>query len=404
MPASRFSVPPATALKVWRVNMDVPISLAILLSLVMSMYQTAMHTDQVYFDACVSLLFFLLIGRFLDQRTRTQARSAAQNLLGLKSQWASVIADGGIIERLPAYLVTPGMRVSVAAGERMPVDGKLAAGVSDVDESLITGETLPRTVRAGDTVYAGTVNLGAAVEIVASATENGSVLAEIVRLMEAAEQSRSRYVRLADRAARLYAPGVHTLAAVTFIGWMLAGQGWEAALTAAIAVLIITCPCALALAVPAVQVAAASRLFARGVLVKAPDGLERLAEVDTIVFDKTGTLTHGIPALKNAGQIGADDLKSAASLAANSRHPYAVAVVTAARNAFGEIAVASDVTETPGAGLERLGEQGAERLGSASWCGVEDAHAGQASLWYARPGHAPVGFVFEDELRQDAAK
>ena len=283
--------------------MDVPISLAILLSTTMSLYQTIQGSDQVYFDASVTLLFFLLIGRYLDQRVRIRARGAAENLLGLKAQWAHVIASDGSIERLPSRLVEPGMRIAVAAGERFPADGVIVQGATAIDESLITGETTPRNLAANDAVYAGSVNLGGPVEMEARAAEADTLLAQIARLMATAEQARGRYVRLADRAARFYAPAVHTLAAAAFIGWMIAGAGWEASLTVAIAVLIITCPCALALAVPAVQVAASARLFDRGILLKAADGLERLAETDVAVFDKTGTLTAGIPSLANGNAI-----------------------------------------------------------------------------------------------------
>ena len=185
------------------------------------------------------------------------------------------------------------MRVLTAAGERFAVDGRLLEGRGEVDESLITGETAPRAVAPGALIHAGTVNLSGSMVTEATATDDNTLLAEIARLMTAAEQARGRYVRLADRAARFYAPAVHILGLATFLGWLLTGHGWESALTAAIAVLIITCPCALALAVPAVQVAATSRLFGRGVLIKAPDGLERLAEIDTVVFDKTGTHDAG---------------------------------------------------------------------------------------------------------------
>jgi P-type Cu2+ transporter len=392
------------ALKRRRLNMDVPISLAILLSATMSLYQTIKGTDQVYFDASVTLLFFLLIGRYLDQRVRTRARGAAENLLGLKAQWAHVIASDGSVERLPSRLVEPGMRIAVAAGERFPADGVIVGGSTAIDESLITGETAPRDLGANDVVYAGSVNLGGPVEMEARAAEADTLLSQIARLMETAEQARGRYVRLADRAARFYAPMVHTLAAASFIGWMIAGAGWEVSLTIAIAVLIITCPCALALAVPAVQVAASARLFDKGILLKAADGLERLAETDVAVFDKTGTLTAGIPSLANGDTVDSEALGAAAALAASSRHPYAQAVVHAAKERFHTVPSVSGVDEVPGFGLRRITAAGEERLGSAAWCDIDAKQAASASLWFVRPGAEPVAFHFEDKLREDAAK
>ena len=392
------------ALKRRRLNMDVPISLAILLSATMSLYQTIKGSDQVYFDASVTLLFFLLIGRYLDQRVRIRARGAAENLLGLKAQWAHVIASDGSVERLPSRLVEPGMRIAVAAGERFPADGVIVGGSTAIDESLITGETAPRDLGANDVVYAGSVNLGGPVEMEARAAEADTLLSQIARLMETAEQARGRYVRLADRAARFYAPMVHTLAAASFIGWMIAGAGWEVSLTIAIAVLIITCPCALALAVPAVQVAASARLFDKGILLKAADGLERLAETDVAVFDKTGTLTAGIPSLANGDTVDSEALGAAAALAASSRHPYAQAVVHAAKERFHTVPSVSGVEEVPGFGLRRITAAGEERLGSAAWCDIDAKQAASASLWFVRPGVEPVAFHFEDKLREDAAK
>jgi Cu2+-exporting ATPase len=390
----------AQALKSHRLNMDVPISLGVTLATAMSLYQTMRGSEQVYFDAAVTLLFFLLVGRYLDQRMRTRAAGAAANLLGLRGTAATVIGPDGTTTRLSARLLGPGMRVLTGAGERFAADGQVVEGHGEVDESLITGETAPRTVAPGALIYAGTVNLSGSLVSEATATDQNTLLAEIGRLMLAAEQARGRYVRLADRAARFYAPAVHILSLVTFIGWLVTGQGWEAALTTAIAVLIITCPCALALAVPAVQVAATSRLFGTGVLVKAADGLERLAEVDTIVFDKTGTLTTGEPAL--ARQLGVSNgvLARAAALAAGSRHPYARAVVRAAEAAGLSIQSAGDVREVAGFGLERAGPEGTERLGSGAWCGVPET----AAVWYRGVDGATVALHFEDRLRSDAAE
>jgi Cu2+-exporting ATPase len=294
------------------------------------------------------------------------------------------------------------MRVLTVAGERFAVDGRVVEGHGEVDASLITGETMPVSVAPGAPIYAGTVNLSGSLITEATATDQNTLLAEIGRLMAAAEQARGRYVRLADQAARFYAPAVHVLGLTTFVGWLAIGHGWEAALTAAIAVLIITCPCALALAVPAVQVAATSRLFARGVLVKAPDGLERLAEIDTVVFDKTGTLTLGEPSLAADQHIDNGTLVRAASLAAASRHPYARAVVRAAERAGLAVQPAANVREVAGFGLERIGVDGPERLGSAAWCGAEPSRAETAAVYYRAGQDRPVMLTFEDRLRPDA--
>ncbi len=391
----------AQALKSGRLNMDVPISLGVILATGMSLYQTTRASEQVYFDAAITLLAFLLIGRLLDQQMRTRASSAAANLIGLKASAASVIDAAGHVERMPLRAIEPGMRILAAAGERIAVDGIVAFGDTEIDQALITGESAPRRVRKGEPVFAGTVNLGQPIEVVATKHDENSLLAEIARLMSAAEQGRGRYVRLADRAARIYAPAVHILGVVTFLGWLMSGQPWQEALTAAIAVLIITCPCALALAVPAVQVAAASRLFSKGIILKAADGLERLAEIDHIVLDKTGTLTVGEPRLVNSADVPRDMLAKAAGLAAASRHPYSRAIVRAASELGIAVPGVHDVVETAGFGLSRQTPAGEVRLGSARWCGIDRASDGE--LWLKPVSGAPVAFRFADKLREDSA-
>jgi Cu2+-exporting ATPase len=390
------------ALKAGRVNMDVPISLGVCLATAMSLYQTMRGTEHVFFDAAVTLLLFLLIGRYLDQAVRVKAASAAANLLGLRGGAATILDAEGKTSRVAAHKIVPGMRVLTASGERFAVDGRLVEGAADVDESLITGETMPRAVSQGGRVYAGTVNLSGPVVSEATATDQNTLLAEISRLMLAAEQARGRYVRLADRAARMYAPAVHALGLITFVGWMLAGQGWEMALTAAIAVLIITCPCALALAVPAVQVAASSRLFGMGTLLKAADGLERLAETDTVVFDKTGTVTLGEPQLVDPESIDRGVLARAASLAAASRHPYARAVVRAAQASGLSVAALSDVREVPGFGLERDSAAGRERLGSAAWVDSQAPADGRSGVYFRAADGTITRLAFADRIRSDA--
>lgn len=397
-----FFASAAAALKARRINMDVPISLGVLLATAMSLYQTTRGSGQVYFDAAVSLLFFLLIGRVLDQRMRRQATGAAENLLGLLSPATTVRHPDGSTERVATRTVTPGMALIIAAGERVPVDSRLTSGAAEMDESLITGETRPRTAKTGDPVYAGTINLSGPIEAMATACEENTLLAEITRLMQTAEQARGRYVRLADRAAQLYAPAVHILGLATFLGWLWAGYRWEPALTAAIAVLIITCPCALALAVPAVQVAAIGRLFKHGIVVKAPDGLERLAEIDTIVLDKTGTLTLGEPQLEPGCVVDDAVLAKAASLAAVSRHPYARAIVRAAQARDLAIVPASSVEEIAGSGLRAIIDGQEIKLGSPAFCGISDSETDKPALWLRDGGASPQAFPFTDPLRTDA--
>ncbi len=390
------------ALRVRALNMDVPISLAVILAAGMSVHQTWTRAEHAYFDASVTLLFFLLVGRYLDRRARSRARSAAEQMLGLQARAAVVVDADGCHRSLPLTMIEPDMILAVAAGERIPADGALLSGNTDVDTSLVTGESLPRTVSPGDPVHAGMVNLAAPILMRVTAAGEATLLAEIVRLMEAAEQGRARYVRLADRIARFYAPAVHILAAATFLGWWaLAGAGWQVSLMAAIAVLIITCPCALGLAVPVVQVVATGRLFRAGILIKSADALERLAQVDHVVFDKTGTLTTG--QLRLVGNYGDTDLATAAALARQSRHPLSRALAAAAGPL--PAPTATDIEEHPGAGLQGMIDGRTLRIGSAAWCGVEPTAGkddGQPKLWMQSGDDEPVRFTFEDTLRPDA--
>jgi Cu2+-exporting ATPase len=392
------------ALKGGRLNMDVPISLAIILATGMSLYQTMLNHQQVYFDAAVTLLFFLLVGRYLDETLRVRARGEAQNLLSLQGGVATVLGADGIQRKVAAHALHPGDRLLVATGERVAADGVVCEGRGQIDQSLITGETLPIGVKPGDQVYAGTLNLTQSLKIEVTAADSATLLAEIGRLMLAAEQGKAHYRRLADRAAQIYAPAVHGLGLATFLGWLAFGAPWQAALTYAISVLIITCPCALALAVPAVQIAAASRLFKRGIMVKAPDGLERIAEIDMVVFDKTGTLTLGKPQLIDTMDISDADMAAAAALAAASHHPYAKALVVAAETRLGAVQPASGIEETPGEGLVRREGKSEERLGSAAWCGTEAENSEGAEVWYRRSQEQPVRFRFADAIRPDAAE
>jgi P-type Cu2+ transporter len=388
------------ALKSGRVNMDVPISLGITLALGMSLVETIQHAEHAYFDSAVMLIFFLLCGRYLDQAMRGKTRAVAGNLAALKAETARRIALNGEPVVVPAAVLQPGDRVMVLAGERVPADGVVRTGESSLDESLITGETAARLVTPGAQLYAGSLNGTGVIEMEVVAAGRGTLLGEIERLLERASAAKSRYVQLADRAARYYAPVVHTAAALTAIGWLLVGASLHDAIIIAISVLIITCPCALALAVPAVQVVAAGQLFRAGVFLNTGDAIERLADVDTVVFDKTGTLTLPKRRIINASEVAPATLERAARLALASRHPLAVALAREARDRrpFAE------ATETRGEGVRALIDGVEARLGSLAFCGLSDPGPAYpaGSLIAFRRGEETAFFEMRQALRPDA--
>jgi P-type Cu2+ transporter len=359
------------ALRTRHVNMDVPISIGVTLALGLSVCETAIHATHAYFDSAIMLLFFLLVGRYLDLAMRRKTRLFAGNLASIKADFAHRLDASGELIRVPVAALYPGDRVLVRAGERVPADGTVINGASEIDESLVTGETLYRAIRPGATVYAGSINVSGTLTVRVTAVGAGTLVEEVERLLEKATAVRSQTVRLADRAARLYAPLVHTAAALTAIGWLVAGAGIHDSIVIAIAVLIITCPCAIALAIPAVQVVAAGALFRSSVILNGGDAIERLAEADTIVFDKTGTLTLPEPRVDAGIDIDPAILERAARLALSSRHPLATALAR----------LASDrrpypgAVEEPGHGVRAFIDGKEARLGNAKFCGVvEDAH------------------------------
>lgn len=388
------------ALSEWRTNMDVPISVAVILATIMSMFETLTHGMHAYFDSAVMLLFFLLIGRYLDAQARGKARSAAHDLMKMMTGFATLIRDNGSLETIALSEIREGMTLQVAAGEKIGADGIIIQGHSDLDTSLLTGETMPRRVATGDKVYAGTLNLSEPICVKVLKAGEFSMLAEIIRLMETAEQSQARYVTIADKIAAWYTPVVHILAAVTFLGWWYAGAAWQVALLYAATVLIITCPCALGLAVPVVQVLASSKLMRQGVLLKSGSALERLSTITHIAFDKTGTLTVGKPSLIDSHSCSHETLQLAASIASKSKHPLSMAIC----RAYSGNILPLSVSEVKGSGLETLYNGKRVRLGKRDWCAVKSSVSDHLmELWLAVEGASPVRFTFDDQIRQDAS-
>ncbi len=409
LPAAAFAGQPffrsaVAALRAGRLNMDVPISLGVLLALGMSVYETLTHAEHAYFDSATMLLTFLLLGRFLDHAMRRKTRAVAANLAALRAPLACRLDADGAETLTPLSKIAPGDRVLTRPGERLPVDGVVERGASELDESLITGETLRRAVVPGDQVYAGSMNYDGALVLRVAAASGATLLDDIERLLEKATTARSRYVRLADRVSRLYAPLVHVAALSTALFWLWRGASVHDALVTAICVLIITCPCALALAVPAVQVVASGALFRCGVLLNSADAIERLAEADTIVFDKTGTLTAPEPRVVNAAAVDAGLLDLAASLARASSHPLARAVAQERPSG-----AALEAREAHGQGVSAMVDGVEARLGAPRFCGLEEAAAtlgldADVSLVAFRHGEASALFQVRQALRSDAVE
>jgi Cu2+-exporting ATPase len=390
------------SLKARRLGMDVPISLALILASSISLYETIMGGHHAYFDAAVSLCFFLLAGRYLDYRSRAVARSAAEELAALEVPRAIRVTDDR--EELVAVAdLVPGDLVLVRPGARLPVDGVVQTGSSEIDRSLLTGETLPVATGPGTAVSAGEINLTGLLTVRVVAAGKDTSLHRMADLVATAESARNRYISLADRMARRYSPAVHLLALSSFVGWMIhTGGDVRTAVNVAAAVLIITCPCALALAVPSVVTSASGRLFRKGLLIKDGTALERLAEVDTVIFDKTGTLTLGALVPSNLDTLGGELLQVAAALAGTSSHPLARALAEALAARGIVPARVEEAREVAGYGIEGTWDGQRVRLGRAAWVG---AGAGQETATWLSVGSAtPLAITFADRLRPGAAE
>ncbi|WP_227268312.1 heavy metal translocating P-type ATPase [Roseobacter weihaiensis] len=406
LPALAFSAQPFfrnawAALRAGRLNMDVPITLAIVLAVVTSLWETGLSGKHAYFDAALTLTFFLLAGRWLDARARSAARSAAEELTALEVPRAWRVTDGAPTE-VAVSTLRIGEHVLVKPGARAPVDGVITEGASEVDRSALTGETMPVTRTKGHSISAGEVNLTGPLTLQATAVGTDTSLHQLAALVAVAESGRSRYTSLADRAAKLYAPGVHILSALAFLGWLLWSGDMRVSLNIAAAVLIITCPCALGLAVPAVTTAASGRLFGKGLLIKNATALERLAEVDTVVFDKTGTVTMGTPRVTNWGDLTKGEQKLAYALAQGSAHPLAQAITACGRADSLEPHALLNLQERPGYGTEAELDGVAVRLGRPEWIGARFDHDGLCTVLDSGQGPARL-IAFEDTPRPGAS-
>jgi Cu+-exporting ATPase len=406
------------ALRHGTTNMNTLVGLGTSVAFLYSAYATVWPASgrDVYFDAVLLIIGFLLMGKALEARAKRRALAALDSLSRLRPVTARRIVDG-IEAVVPLEEIQPGDHVLVLPGERFPVDATIVEGRTTVDEAMLTGEATPLPREPGGRVLAGSLNYDGAVVCKAESLGEATVLAQITRMVEQAQGSRAPMERLADRASSIFVPVVLGLALLTFAAWLIATHSLPLALATTVAVLVIACPCAMGLAVPAALTVAVGRGAQLGVLFKGGEALERLAHLDAIVLDKTGTLTVGRPVLAAvhslAGHEENDLLRMAAAAEERSNHPLAHAIVDFSRGLGLQWNPAEDVQILPGRGLTARVEENDCMLGNEALFqefliplpeNITPPEPGVTRLWMALD-KVPAGyFDARDALRPDAAE
>jgi Cu2+-exporting ATPase len=391
-------------LRAGRLGMDVPVALGVAVAFAASVWATVAGTGEVYYDSVTMFVFLLLGGRYLELRARQRAGAALDHLMRLAPEVCNRVVDRDALtaERVTVATLVAGDRVLVKPGETVPADGVIEAGNGALNESLLTGESLPVRRRPGDDVVGGAINVGDPLVVRVTRVGGDTVLAGIVRLVERATLEKQRIVELADRYAHWFVLAVLAIAAVAAAGWAAFEPG--RALWIAVSVLVVTCPCALSLATPVALTAATGELARRGFVVTRGHAIETLARATDFVFDKTGTLTEGqlqVRDLELCGELDEDEcLAIAAALERGSEHPVARAILARAGASVRPLAVAG-VSATPGAGIEALVQGLRYRIGTPAFCGVEESGSGDVVLVGSREVLAK--FTLQDRVRDDAA-
>ncbi len=363
------------ALKAGAGNMDLLVALGTSAGYGLSVYLLFAHAEHgmphLYFEASAVVITLVLLGKWLEARARRQTTQAIRALNALRPDRARV-RRGGIEEEIALERVQVGDLVVVRPGERVPVDAVVVEGASDIDQSLITGESLPFARHENDSVTGGSVNGQGLLLVRTTAVGAESTLARIVRMVESAQAKKAPIQRLVDRVSSVFVPVVIAIAFATLLGWGLATGNWEAAIMNAVAVLVIACPCALGLATPTAIMAGTGVAARHGILIKDAEALEVAHGVKVVAFDKTGTLTEGRPELVAFEAADGDHaalLAAGAAIQAGSEHPLARAVLAAAAKAGLEAARAGDVRALAGRGIAATVEGRALRLGSSRYMG-----------------------------------
>lgn len=402
-----------------RVSMDLPVALGMLITFVVSsagtFHPNGIFGREVYFDSLTMFVFFLLAGRWLEVRMRGKTSGALEALMNQMPESAERQKEDGEFERVAINRLAPGDIIRVLPGDAIAADGILISGSTEVDESLLSGESRPLPREPGDALIAGSHNILASVLMRATKVGQDTRFAQVLNLMQSASVSRPELAKIADAIAKPFLVGILLLAAGACAYWWSTDP--QHALMVAVAVLVVTCPCALSLATPVAMLASAGALARRGVLVRDLSALEALAKVDTVVFDKTGTLTEGVHRLKTIhvrpGESANNALAVATSMAMHSRHPLSIALVRAAKlkNVESQTWFSTDVRELSGRGISARVQRPDDasgffeaRLGSAAFCGLTQGSAQAAQVVLADARGWMASFDFEESMHPQAVE
>jgi len=398
----RFYVGGFNAVRGGAGNMDVLVALGTTMAWAYSLVVTVadLHHHHVYYEASATVITLVLLGKILEARAKAGTSAAIEALAKLQPQTARIERDGKLVDVAVATLI-PGDVFVVRAGEAMPVDGEVIDGASSANEAMLTGESLPVAKAAGDKVYAATLNGDGLLRCRATGVGSHTLLAGIIRLVEAAQGSKAPVQRLADKVAAIFVPVVVAIALLSFVAWWALAGDFTQALVNAVAVLVIACPCALGLATPTAIMVGTGQGARAGVLIRNAVALELAEKLNVLVVDKTGTLTEGRPCVTDLARVGAGDtadlLRLAASLEQGSTHPLAAAIVARAKADGLALTTPQSVVTTAGRGLAGDIDGRRVQLGSVTWL-KEQGHSAPQADELAQAGRSVVAVVADDVL------
>ncbi|PJE76669.1 heavy metal translocating P-type ATPase [Candidatus Uhrbacteria bacterium CG10_big_fil_rev_8_21_14_0_10_48_16] len=388
-PGMEFHKTTAKQLKRGKANMDTLITIGTGSALLVSWWQIFVG-GHIYFETAALITGFILLGRYFEARAKGRASEAISRLMELGAKMAHLIAEDGTTRDVPVESLKVGDQVLVKPGEKVPLDGLIVKGSSNLDESMLTGESMAVSKKEGDDVFGATVNQDGALTVKVKALSGNTVLAQIVKMVEQAQQEKAPIQKLVDKISGIFVPIVIVIAGVTFVAWYAITGDISASFIPAIAVLVIACPCALGLATPTAILVGTGRGAKEGILIKSGEALERNRHIDVVLFDKTGTLTEGRPSVTNT-DLSSEQMSFVASLEASSEHPLAMAVVRYAKDQGVVLKPVDQVKSITGKGIEGMVDGKKVVIGSPSF--VSAKNVPQVELWQSEGKTVVVAMV-----------